>query len=130
METIFTRAEAARFLKSYGLRTTTGSLATAATRGGGPRFLKFGRYAHYRKCDLLDWMRLQCSGLLDSTSTPPNEDTGGMFGYTADNGDLLDGRDYRNTGDPYFDEVTRLEKRALDALIDAAGEKYQYFDTR
>jgi hypothetical protein len=74
-------------------------------------------------------MRLQCSGLLDSTSTPPNEDIGGMFGYTADNGDLLDSRDYRNTGDPYFDEVTRLEEHALDALIDAAGEKHQYFDT-
>ncbi len=95
---IFTRTQAARFLQSHGLRTTAASLATMATRGGGPRFLKFGRYAQYRRCDLLEWMNLRCSGLLDSTSTPSNGNTDGLFAYEPDNGDLEDEWDYRNTG--------------------------------
>jgi hypothetical protein len=128
---IFTRTQAARFLQSHGLRTTAASLATMATRGGGPRFLKFGRYAQYRRCDLLEWMSLRCSGLLDSTSTPSNGNTGGLFAYEPDNGDLEDEWDYRNTGDRFFDEVTRLEEAGeLDAMIQAAGERHHHFDLR
>lgn len=128
---IFTRTQAARFLQSHGLRTTAASLATMATRGGGPKFLKFGRYAQYRRSDLLEWMRLRCSGLLDSTSTPSNGNTGGLFAYEPDNGDLDDDWDYRNTGDRFFDDVTRLEEAGeFDAMIQAAGERHHYFDLR
>jgi hypothetical protein len=127
---IFTRTQAARFLQSHGLRTTAASLATMATRGGGPRFLKFGRYAQYRRCDLLEWMRLRCSGLLDSTSTPPSSNAVSLFAYEPDNGDLADAWDYRNTGDRFFDEVTRLEEAGeLDAMIQATGERHRYFES-
>ena len=128
---IFTRTQAARFLQSHGFRTTAASLATMATRGGGPRFLKFGRYAQYRRCDLLEWMSLRCSDLLDSTSTPSNGNTGGLFAYEPDYGDLEDEWDYRNTGDRFFDEVTRLEEAGeLDAMIQAAGERHHHFGLR
>ncbi|HEU4550459.1 MAG TPA: hypothetical protein VFS01_12240 [Rhizomicrobium sp.] len=126
---IFTRPEAARFLQSqYGLRVTKASLATMATRGGGPRMMKFGRYAHYRRCDLIEWVRSRCSGLLDSTSTPRNDDTGGLFIYEEDNGGLEDSFDYHNTGDARFDEITRLEENGLDvdALLATQQERFDY----
>jgi hypothetical protein len=129
---IFTRAQAARFLQSlYGLRVTKGSLATMATRGGGPRMIKFGRYAHYRKSDLIDWARSRCSGLLDSTSTPHNHETGKLFVYEEDGDDLPDAFDRRHTGDARFDEVTQFEEAGeLDAMINAAAERHHLFGGR
>lgn len=86
---------------------------------------KMGRYANYRKRDLTEWACLQCNGFLDSTSTPPNNSAAALFLYEEDLGELPE-FDYRNTGDPYFDEVTRLEERgSLQAQMDAAGEKYR-----
>ena len=121
---IFTRIEAARYLRvTYGLRVTKGSLATSACRGGGPRMIGMGRYKNYRKCDLIEWARSRCSGLLESTSTPHNSDTGGLFGYHEDLGDLPDTLDYHHTGDPLFDEVTRIEEEGWD--IDEALDKQQ-----
>lgn len=108
-EELLDRPAAARFLKSlYDLRVTAGSLATMATRGGGPRMIKFGRYARYRKADLIDWVRLRSSGLLDSTSSPHNTDSGGLFDFQEDCGDLLEHLDLRDTGQADFDEITRL----------------------
>lgn len=131
MQELLTRAQAARFLQSYGMRTTTASLAVMSTRGGGPVFFKIGRYVYYRKTDLLDWVRLRCSGPLDSTSTPSNGNLGGLFVYEPDNGDLEDEWDYHNTGDRFFDEVTRLEEAGeLDAMIQAAGKRHHYFELR
>lgn len=129
MTEIMIRKDAARFLRSqYGLRTTAASLATMASRGGGPRITKMGRYANYQKRDLIEWACLQCGGFLDSTSTPPNNSAAALFLYEEDLGDLEDSWDYHNTGDPRFDEVTRLEEAgALDDMINAAAEKYHYF---
>jgi hypothetical protein len=126
MDEILTRKEAARFLRSqFGLRTTAASLATMASRGGGPRFIPIGRYRNYLKRDLMEWACQQCSGFLDSTSTPPNNSAAALFLYEEDLGDLT-AFDYRKTGDPYFDEITRLEEAGvLQAQIDAAGEKYR-----
>ncbi len=125
---IYQRKDAARFLRStYGMRTTTGSLATMASRGGGPIIIKLGRLANYRQCDLIDWARLQCSGLLESTSTPPNDNMGGLFAHIEDDIEL--DLDYYDDRDPYFDEVTRLEEmRELDKLIDQAASDHHNFD--
>lgn len=129
---VYSRKKAALFLRTrFGMRTTVASLATAASRGGGPRMVKDGRYANYLECDLVEWARLRCSGRLDSTSTPHNNDTGSLFGAHDDLGDIEDEWDYRNTGDRYFDEVTRLEEAGeLDAMIQAAAEKHHYFESR
>ena len=126
MDEILTRAEAARYLRTrFGLRTTAASLATMASRGGSPRIFKIGRYANYRKSDLNEWALRQYGGLLDSTSSPSNSSAVAFFSYEEDLGDLPE-FDYRNTGDPHFDEVTRLEEDGeLQAHIDSAGEKYR-----
>lgn len=93
--------------------------------------VKDGRYSNYLECDLIDWARLRCSGRLDSTSTPHNNDTGSLFGTVDDLGDLDDEWDYHDTGDRFFDEVTRLEEAGeLDAMIQAAGKRHHYFELR
>src|ERR1700744_5747927 len=106
---IMDRPQAARFLQTaYCLRVTKESLATMATRGGGPPMFKIGRYARYLKSDLIKWAARRCSGVLDSTSTPHNRNTGRLFDYAEDMGDLEDDTDdCRKTGDPRFDEMTR-----------------------
>lgn len=125
---IYKRKDAAHYLRStFGMRTTTGSLATMASRGGGPLMIKFGKFANYRKCDLIDWAGLRCSGLLESTSTPPNDDTGGLFAVVEDDTEL--DLDFFDDHDPNFDEVTHIEEMGeLDRLIDKAASEHHYFN--
>lgn len=79
------RKQACRFLKAtFGLPVTPASLATAAVRGGGPRYAHMGRYVRYLKADLVEWASSRCSGFLDSTSTPHNQNTGKLFSYEPD----------------------------------------------
>lgn len=117
---IYNRPDAARFLRGYGLRTTKESLATMATRGGGPPFFKNGKYACYRQLDLETWAKQRRSPMLDSTSTTQ----GKAFDDFEQDQDLED--DPFLTGHPGFDEVTRLlaEEEAMQSHIDAAGVKY------
>lgn len=73
------RDETANYLRSHGLRTTTAGLATMATRGGGPPFLKIGKYSMYRVSDVNLWLSARCSGLLSSTSTLEGRKIDGLF---------------------------------------------------
>lgn len=116
---IYNRPDAARFLRGYGLRTTKESLATMATRGGGPSFFRNGKYACYRQLDLEAWAKKRRSPILDSTSTTQ----GKAFDDFEQDRDLED--DPFHIGQPGFDEVTRLlaEEEALQRHIDAAGAK-------
>lgn len=117
---IYDRPDAARFLRGYGLRTTKESLATMATRGGGPSFFKNGKYACYRQLDLETWAKQRRSPMLDSTSSTQ----GKAFDDVEQDHDLDD--EPFHTGHPSFDEVTLLlaEEEALQSHIDAAGAKY------
>lgn len=117
----FRRCEAARILQTYGLRTTPASLATMATRGGGPSYFKIGKLCMYRLSDLEMWMAQRCTGLLDSTSTKEGRDFDDLF---DDDGELEDDPYY--TGQPGFDEITRLlqEEAAMQGHINAARSKY------
>jgi hypothetical protein len=54
--------------KELGLRTTKTSLATMATRGGGPSFRKFGARAVYRWGDVVAWAEAKLSAPRSSTS--------------------------------------------------------------
>lgn len=118
------RDEAAAYLKAFGLRTTPASLATMATRGGGPPFLKIGRYCMYQLRDLEDWLAQRSTGLLDSTSTLSGRAVDGLFNDNEiDNdgeGSIFD------TGEPGFDEITKLlhEEASLQEQIDTAGVNY------
>ena len=117
----FTRREAARLLQSYGLRTTPASLATMATRGGGPPYFKIGKLCMYRLSDLEEWMSRRCTGLMDSTSTSVRKDLDDLFEQERDLDD-----DMFFTGQPGFDEVTRLlsEEAAMQEHMDSARSKY------
>lgn len=117
----FRRDEAARLLQSHGMRTTAASLATMATRGGGPPYFKIGKLCMYRLCDLEDWMSKRCSGLLDSTSTMKGRQMNELFESECDLED-----DLFHTGQPEFDEVTRLleEEAEMQEFIDTAGTRY------
>jgi hypothetical protein len=63
-----TRAQAAEALTRSGYQTAYATLATLATRGGGPPFAKFGPRAIYRWQDLLDWAQSRTSKAARSTS--------------------------------------------------------------
>ena len=117
----YSRAGAARFLQAYGLGTTAASLATYATRGGGPIFFKTGKRCFYRQLDLESWVGQRTTGLMDSTSTTQGKQFDDLFEQDQDLDD-----DPLHTGDPSFDETTRLlaEQEALQSQIDAAGAKY------
>jgi hypothetical protein len=126
---IYNRQDAARYLRSrWDLRVTKASLATMATRGGSPQFFYQGRYVYYREADLVKWAAARSSDLVDSTSTPRGKPgggnsgssgiTGGLFDYQVDIGDLHDDFGYQNTGDPYFDEVTKLLEFDVDQALD------------
>lgn len=70
--------EAALFLKSLGLPISRATLATRRVRGGGPKFLKFGRFTKYSKALLREYADEQLSQPLRSTSEiyPPRRRNG------------------------------------------------------
>ena len=52
---LLTRIETARALTSAGFPTKPATLATKATRGGGPPYRSFGNRVLYRWGDALSW---------------------------------------------------------------------------
>jgi hypothetical protein len=66
--TILHRPAAAAALTAAGYPTAASTLATKATRGGGPRFQKFGKFAVYRWGDLLAWAEGRLGPSVTSTA--------------------------------------------------------------
>jgi hypothetical protein len=66
--TLLTRADTAKALTEAGYRTATSTLATKASRGGGPPFRKFGSRAVYRWGDSLQWAESQLGPVITNTS--------------------------------------------------------------
>ncbi|MER2264077.1 hypothetical protein [Methylobacterium oxalidis] len=52
---LLNRAECAKLLTEAGYPTSRTTLATLASRGGGPLYRKYGRIAVYRWSDALEW---------------------------------------------------------------------------
>jgi hypothetical protein len=69
-ETLLRRSAVAAALTASGYPVATTTLATMATRGGGPRFVTFGRVPLYRWDDALAWARGRTSSPRSSTSEP------------------------------------------------------------
>ncbi len=67
-DSFLTRDQAAEALTEAGFPTSPATLATKATRGGGPKFAKWGARAVYRVRDLLDWAEGKLSAPIRSTS--------------------------------------------------------------
>jgi hypothetical protein len=72
-----TRVAAAEALTTAGFPVSPATLATKATRGGGPPFQRFGRVPLYRWGDCLDWAHSRLSAPLRSTSEGDAVDASG-----------------------------------------------------
>lgn len=66
-DALLTREAVASALTAAGFPVSAATLATRATRGGGPPYSLFSRRALYRWSDALDWAR--------SLTTPPRRST-------------------------------------------------------
>jgi hypothetical protein len=62
------REQAAAFLSERGFKTSPKTLASMATRGGGPRFRRFGRFPVYTPADLLRWAEARLGPVVASTA--------------------------------------------------------------
>jgi hypothetical protein len=62
------RADAAKALTEAGFPVSAATLATKATRGGGPPYRLFGRRPLYRWGDALEWARGRLSEPVSNTS--------------------------------------------------------------
>ena len=62
------RQALAQALTKYGFPTTPATLATKASRGGGPLFRLYGRIPLYRWSDALAWAESRLSCPVNSTS--------------------------------------------------------------
>jgi hypothetical protein len=60
-DAMLTRRAAAAFLRGRGFPVAEATLATKATRGGGPPYSLWSGRALYRAGDLLDWARASLS---------------------------------------------------------------------
>ena len=67
-EALLTRSQTAAALNASGYPTAAPTLATKATRGGGPPFHRFGKRVLYPWGSTLDWARSRLSPALRSTS--------------------------------------------------------------
>ena len=67
-DAMFTREKGAEALSALGYPVTKATLATLASRGGGPLYRQFGRRALYRWDTLLSWAEARCSPLRSSSS--------------------------------------------------------------
>ena len=67
-DTMLTRDAVAAALKAAGFPVSAATLATKATRGGGPPYRLFGRRPLYRWGDALDWARSRLSAPVANTS--------------------------------------------------------------
>jgi hypothetical protein len=67
-DALLTRDATAIALSLLGFPVAGPTLATKASRGGGPPFHRFGRRPLYRWGDAVDWAKSQLSGPIRSTS--------------------------------------------------------------
>ena len=67
-DALLTRSQTAAALNASGFPIAAPTLATKATRGGGPPFHRFGKRALYPWGSTLDWARSRLGPVLRSTS--------------------------------------------------------------
>jgi hypothetical protein len=67
-DALLTRPQTGAGLRAEGYPVADKTLATLASRGGGPPYRRFGARALYRWGDALDWARSRLSAPLRSTS--------------------------------------------------------------
>jgi hypothetical protein len=65
------RKDTSAAFKAAGYRVSESTLATMASRGGGPPFMRFGKYPLYRWGDALAWAEGKLRPPVRSTSEQP-----------------------------------------------------------
>jgi hypothetical protein len=70
-DALLTREDNAAALTAAGYKTSKTTLATLATRGGGPPFMKYGKHVVYRFGDSLVWAKGKLRPPVRSTSERP-----------------------------------------------------------
>jgi hypothetical protein len=68
LDTLLTREAAAAALTAAGFPTSPATLATKASRGGGPAFRKFGPRPLYRWGDAVEWAQTRLGPIVTSTA--------------------------------------------------------------
>jgi hypothetical protein len=68
MDALLRREAVGAALRAAGYPISDASLSTMASRGGGPRFRRFGRWPVYRWRDALAWAESRLSPPVTSTS--------------------------------------------------------------
>ncbi len=74
-QTFLRRDKAAEYLKTNWGFGAVDTLASLASRGGGPRFRKLGRFPVYTEADLDEWAQSRLSDPVSSTSELPSKRT-------------------------------------------------------
>ena len=67
-DTLLPRKAISAVLTEAGFKTSAATLATYATRGGGPEYVKYGRTPLYRVAAALSWAQGRLSAPMHSTS--------------------------------------------------------------
>jgi len=67
-DTLMTRDKGADALSTLGFPVSKATLATMASRGGGPIYRRFGKRVLYRWSDLVSWAESRCGAPIRSTS--------------------------------------------------------------
>lgn len=67
-DAMLSRDQTAAILQAEGFKVSKSTLATLATRGGGPPYQKFGKYSLYRRDDALAWAKGRLRKPVRSTS--------------------------------------------------------------
>ncbi len=67
-DAMLTRDKGAAALSDLGYPVTKATLATLASRGGGPLYRRFGKRVLYRWSDLLGWAEARCGAVVRSSS--------------------------------------------------------------
>jgi hypothetical protein len=70
-ESLLRRRECAAALTAMGFPISPATLASLATRGGGPPFRRFSRYVIYRWDEVLEWAQGRTTKAVGSTSELP-----------------------------------------------------------
>lgn len=79
---LINRAQCAKLLSEAGYPTSRHTLASLASRGGGPLYRKYGRVVVYRWSDALDWAQARLGAFRSTASEGAylNRDAAGAQG--------------------------------------------------
>ena len=98
--------------------------------GGGPRFIRSGRYIAYVESELISHFSKQLSKPLDSTSSIVQPATSDVI-FDIDDRDLEDEGPYSHlfTGDKNFDQITKEDYPEFDFDLELErAEKHWQFN--